>query len=104
MTKTVICIVINIKCLWSLTKSKLKINVNINLDKLHISAAEQADCAILVVSAATDEFEAGFSKMGQTKVHALLAKTMGIEQIVCAVNKMDVTGPAYSQPRFFDSF
>ena len=63
----------------------------------------QADCAILVVSAATGEFEQGFSKEGVTKEHALLAHTLGVKQIICIVNKMDITEPAYSEARFFES-
>jgi len=54
-----------------------------------ISGAGQADIALLVVSARTGEFESGFDKQGQTREHALLAKTLGIQRIVIVVNKMD---------------
>ena len=61
----------------------------------------QADCAVLIVAAGVGEFETGISKNGQTREHALLAYTLGVKQMICAVNKMDSTVPAYSQARFF---
>ena len=54
-----------------------------------ITGTSQADVAILVVSSAQGEFEAGISVDGQTKEHALLAYTLGIRQVIVAVNKMD---------------
>lgn len=60
----------------------------------------QADVALLVVSAAKGEYEAGVSRSGQTREHALLAYTLGVKQIIVGVNKMDVTEPPYSQVRF----
>jgi elongation factor 1-alpha len=54
-----------------------------------ITGTSQADVAVLVVAAGTGEFEAGISKEGQTREHALLAYTLGVKQMVCAVNKMD---------------
>jgi translation elongation factor EF-1alpha len=42
-----------------------------------ISGAAQADVAVLVVSARTKEFEAGFEKTGQTTEHAMLARALG---------------------------
>jgi elongation factor 1-alpha len=65
-----------------------------------ITGTSQADVAILVVAAGTGEFEAGFGKEGQTREHALLAYTMGIKQVVVAVNKMDSIN--YNQERFDD--
>jgi len=65
-----------------------------------ITGASQADAAILVVSARKGEFEAGMSPEGQTREHLLLAKTMGIDQIIVAINKMDATEPPYSQERY----
>lgn len=56
--------------------------------------------AILVVSAAKGEFEAGVSRSGQTREHALLAYTLGVKQIIVCVNKMDVTEPPYDQKRY----
>lgn len=60
----------------------------------------QADCAVLIVAAGVGEFEAGISKNGQTREHALLAFTLGVKQLIVGVNKMDSTEPPYSQARF----
>lgn len=60
----------------------------------------QADVALLVVSAAKGEFEAGVSRSGQTREHALLAYTLGVKQMIVCVNKMDMTEPPYCQKRF----
>ena len=49
----------------------------------------QADVAILVVDATTGEFEAGFEAGGQTREHAILVRSLGVRQIIIAVNKMD---------------
>jgi len=65
-----------------------------------ITGTSQADCAVLVVAAGTGEFEAGISKNGQTREHALLAYTLGVKQLIVAVNKMDSTEPPYSETRF----
>lgn len=65
-----------------------------------ITGASQADAAVLVVSARKGEFEAGMSPEGQTREHLLLAKTMGIDQIIVAVNKMDATDPPWSEKRY----
>ncbi|CAF0731283.1 unnamed protein product [Didymodactylos carnosus] len=65
-----------------------------------ITGTSQADCAVLVVAAGTGEFEAGISKNGQTREHALLAYTLGVKQMIVAVNKMDTTEPPYSDKRF----
>jgi elongation factor 1-alpha len=65
-----------------------------------ITGTSQADCAVLVVACGTGEFEAGISKNGQTREHALLAYTLGIRQMIIACNKMDTTEPAYSEKRF----
>jgi elongation factor 1-alpha len=65
-----------------------------------ITGASQADAAILAVSARKGEFEAGMSAEGQTREHIILARTMGIDQIIVAVTKMDVTEPPYDEKRF----
>ena len=54
-----------------------------------ITGTSQADVAILVVSADKGEFGAAISKDGQLSEHALLTFTMGIKQIIVAINKMD---------------
>ena len=65
-----------------------------------ITGTSQADCAILIIAGGTGEFEAGISKDGQTREHALLAYTLGVKQMIVAVNKMDSTAPKYSEERF----
>ena len=54
-----------------------------------IEGAQQADIAILIISAKRGEFESGFDKNGQTKEHILLAKSLGVRHLIVAVNKMD---------------
>jgi elongation factor 1-alpha len=65
-----------------------------------ITGTSQADCAVLIVASSTGEFEAGISKNGQTREHALLAYTLGVKQLIVGVNKMDNTEPPYSEARF----
>jgi elongation factor 1-alpha len=65
-----------------------------------ITGTSQADCAVLIVAAGVGEFEAGISKNGQTREHALLAFTLGVKQLIIGVNKMDSTEPPYSEKRF----
>jgi len=65
-----------------------------------ITGTSQADVAILVIAAGTGEFEAGFGKEGQTREHALLAYTMGIKQVVLAINKMDAI--KWDEERFLE--
>merc|ERR1712012_1205471 len=65
-----------------------------------ITGTSQADCGVLIIAAGVGEFEAGISKNGQTREHALLAYTLGVKQLIVAVNKMDSTEPPYSGARF----
>ncbi|XP_035250607.1 elongation factor 1-alpha, oocyte form-like [Anguilla anguilla] len=65
-----------------------------------ITGTSQADCAVLIVAAGVGEFEAGISKNGQTREHALLAYTLGVKQLIVGINKMDNTEPPYSQSRY----
>jgi len=65
-----------------------------------ITGTSQADAALLMISSAPGEFEAGISAQGQTREHALLAFTLGVKQAVVVVNKMDNENVAYSQQRF----
>lgn len=61
-----------------------------------IAGASQADFAILVIDASTGNFESGLK--GQTKEHALLVRSMGVQRVVIAVNKFDTV--QWSQQRF----
>ncbi|KAG0667996.1 translation elongation factor EF-1 alpha [Maudiozyma exigua] len=63
-----------------------------------ITGTSQADCAILIIAGGVGEFEAGISKDGQTREHALLAFTLGVRQLIVAVNKMDSVN--WDQARF----
>merc|ERR1719343_1688414 len=65
-----------------------------------ITGTSQADCAILVVASGVGEFEAGISKEGQTREHALLAFTLGVKQMIVAVNKIDTV--KYDEARYLE--
>lgn len=52
------------------------------------------------MAAGKGEFEAGISKNGQTREHALLAYTLGVKQLIVGINKMDSTEPTYSQAHY----
>lgn len=65
-----------------------------------ITGTSQADVAVLVVDSSEGGFEAGISKDGQTREHALLAYTLGVKQMIVACNKMDDRSVNYSEDRF----
>lgn len=54
--------------------------------------------AILVVNATNNEFETGFEAGGQTREHALLIRSLGVTQLIVAVNKLDTVD--WSQARY----
>ena len=54
-----------------------------------IMGAALADFGGLVISARKGEFEAGFENDGQTREHAQLAQSLGIQKLLVIVNKMD---------------
>lgn len=66
-----------------------------------ITGTSQADVAILVVDACNGAFETGVGGNGQMREHVLLAHTLGVKQLVVAINKMDCTEPLpYSEGRY----
>jgi peptide chain release factor subunit 3 len=65
-----------------------------------IGGASQADVGILVISARKGEYETGFEKGGQTREHAVLAKTQGVNKLIVAVNKMDESTVNWSKERY----
>lgn len=65
-----------------------------------ISGAAQADVAVLVISARKGEFETGFERGGQTREHAVLVKTAGVQRLIVVVNKMDDTTVEWQQSRY----
>ncbi|PRD26922.1 UNVERIFIED_CONTAM: Eukaryotic peptide chain release factor GTP-binding subunit ERF3A [Trichonephila clavipes] len=65
-----------------------------------IGGACQADLAVLVISARKGEFETGFERGGQTREHAMLAKTAGVKHLVILVNKMDDPTVEWSEERY----
>jgi len=65
-----------------------------------ITGASQSDAAILLISAKRGEFEAGIGPGGQTREHAFLAYTLGVNQLVVAINKMDDASVDWKQERY----
>ncbi|KAI9742998.1 MAG: Hsp70 suppressor, GTPase facilitates ribosomal subunit dissociation [Claussenomyces sp. TS43310] len=61
-----------------------------------IAGASQADFAVLVIDANIGSFESGLR--GQTKEHALLVRSMGVQRLIIAINKLDTV--SWSQDRF----
>ncbi|XP_051811899.1 elongation factor 1-alpha-like [Acanthochromis polyacanthus] len=91
--------------LWKFETSKYYVTVidapgHRDFIKNMITGTSQADCAVLIVAAGVGEFEAGISKNGQTREHALLAYTLGVKQLIVGVNKMDSTETPYSEARY----
>ncbi|KAG2472456.1 MAG: Elongation factor 1-alpha [Nitrosopumilales archaeon] len=63
-----------------------------------ITGASEADCAVLVLSAKEGETDTAVAPGGQAREHAFLLKTLGVSQIIIAINKMDVSN--YSEDAF----
>jgi elongation factor 1-alpha len=58
-----------------------------------ITGTSQADAAVLVVAAQ-------HGVMAQTKEHMFLARTLGVPQMIVAINQMDATTPPYDKNRY----
>jgi elongation factor 1-alpha len=73
-----------------------------------ISGASQADVALLMVPANKGGFETSIQKgnhkkgevQGQTRQHARLLHLLGVEQVICGINKMDDKSVGYKQGRY----
>jgi len=89
--------------LWKFETNKFHVTIidapgHRDFIKNMITGTSQADCAILIIASGVGEFEAGISKEGQTREHALLAYTLGVKKMIIGINKMDTH--KYSQDRF----
>ncbi len=58
-----------------------------------ITGAAQANCGLLVIDVQISQFERGWevreTNQGTTREHALLARSLGVTQLVVAMNKME---------------
>ena len=63
-----------------------------------ITGASEADCAVLVLSAKEGETDTAVAPGGQAREHAFLLKTLGVNQLIIAINKMDTSN--YSEDAF----
>jgi len=63
-----------------------------------ITGASEADCAVLVLSAKEGETDTAIAPGGQAREHAFLLRTLGVGQIIVAINKMDDSN--YSEQAF----
>jgi elongation factor 1-alpha len=91
--------------LWKFTTEKYEFTIidapgHRDFIKNMITGTSQADVAVLVIASGTGEFEAGIAKNGQTREHALLSFTLGVKQMICAINKMDDKSVNYSEDRY----
>ncbi|KAL4297399.1 hypothetical protein GQ457_12G017520 [Hibiscus cannabinus] len=65
----------------------------------HVAEAKYG-CHVLIIDSITGGFEAGISKVGQTRKHVLLAFSIGVKQMIYCCNKMDATILNYSKASF----
>ncbi len=65
-----------------------------------ITGASEADASVLVVSAKKGEEDVALNPGGQAREHAFLLKTLGVNQLVVCINKMDDQTVKYSEQRF----
>jgi elongation factor 1-alpha len=91
--------------LWKFQTKKYEVTIidapgHRDFIKNMITGTSQADCAVLVIDSTTGGFEAGISKNGQTREHALLAYTLGVKQMIVAMNKFDDKSVDYKEDRY----
>ena len=65
-----------------------------------ITGTSQADAAILTVSAKKGEFEVAIGPGGQAREHAYLARTLGVDQLLVAISKMDDNTVNFAKERY----
>jgi len=65
-----------------------------------ITGASEADAAVLIVSAKKGEEDVALGPGGQAREHAFLLKTLGVNQLVVCINKMDDQTVKYNEARF----
>ena len=63
-----------------------------------ITGASEADCAVLVLSAKEGECDTAIAPGGQAREHAFLLRTLGVNQLIVAINKLDDSN--YSEQAF----
>jgi elongation factor 1-alpha len=68
-----------------------------------ITGASEADAAVLVVSAKTGEKDTALGPGGQAREHAFLLKTLGVNQLVVLINKMDDQTVKYAEKMYNDA-
>lgn len=64
------------------------------------------DAGLLVVPASEGEFESSLKEGSQTREHAVLLHSLGVSQLLVAVNKMDSTMPtpwSYDRYQYIES-
>lgn len=93
--------------LWKLSSKKYDFTIidtpgSRGFIKNMITGTGQADVALMIVDATQGNFESGISREGQTREHALLAYTLGVKQMIVAVNKMDDATVNFSERRYED--
>jgi len=91
--------------LWKFETSKFNFTIidapgHRDFIKNMITGTSQADVAILIVASGTGEFEAGYAKTGQTREHSMLCYTLGVQQMLVCINKMDDKSVNYSKARY----
>ncbi|KAG9337988.1 hypothetical protein JZ751_027325 [Albula glossodonta] len=97
------------KYAWVLDKLKAERERGITIDislwkfetsKYYVTIIDAPGHRDFIKNMITGTSQAGISKNGQTREHALLAYTLGVKQLIVGVNKMDSTEPNYSQKRY----
>jgi elongation factor 1-alpha len=68
-----------------------------------ITGASEADVAVLVVSAKKGEEDVALGPGGQAREHAFLLRTLGVNQLVVIINKMDDQTVKYSEQRYSEA-